>query len=68
MPIYTFRCRKCGEIIEAEHSMQESHPQVHAGCGGCLSRIYDSQRHPIYRGAGFYTTEKRLDPDPVDLE
>ncbi len=68
MPTYTFRCQKCGETVEVEHSMQEPHPELHAGCGGRLSRIFNSQPHPIYKGAGFYTTEKRLAVPETELE
>ncbi len=66
MPVYTFRCRKCRQIIEVEHPMTEAHPEVHEGCGGELARVYNSQPNPIYRGAGFYTTEKRLEPTEND--
>ncbi len=68
MPTYTFQCEDCKEIVAVEHRMTEPHPEMHAGCGGRLHRIFDSQPTPIYRGAGFYTTEKRLDTPEADIE
>jgi putative FmdB family regulatory protein len=28
MPVYTFRCRKCGGITEARHGFSEPHPKT----------------------------------------
>lgn len=67
MPVYSFRCRKCGEVVEVEHRMTEPHPVVHEGCGGELGRIFDSQAKVIYHAGGFYATDKRLDPQPEDV-
>ncbi len=68
MPVYSFRCRKCGEVVSVEHRMSEPHPTVHAGCGGALGRIFDSQKQVIFHAGGFYATDKRLDPKESDLE
>jgi putative FmdB family regulatory protein len=62
LPTYSFRCRKCGKTIQVSHPMTAHHPVRHENCGGLLGRIFDSQAQPIYKGAGFYTTEKRLEP------
>ena len=61
MTIYTFRCRKCAEMIEVEHSMSEPHPTTHEGCGGEMAHVFDSQADVIYKSGGFYTTDRRLD-------
>ncbi len=62
MPTYTFRCRKCKTTVVVEHSMTAEHPKTHKGCGGTLTRVFDSQCDPIYKGAGFFHTDSRLDP------
>jgi putative FmdB family regulatory protein len=68
LPTYTFRCRKCGATIEVEHPITGKHPERHEGCGGLLGRIFNSQKDPIYRGDGFYSTEKRLETPSDTLE
>jgi predicted nucleic acid-binding Zn ribbon protein len=61
MPVYTFRCRKCQqENIQIEHKIYEPHPTRHKGCGGFLVRTV-SPIEVVYKGDGFYSTEKRLD-------
>lgn len=65
MPAYTFRCRKCSHGVVVEHSMSEPHPRWHAGCGGELVRVFDVPE-VVYKGSGFYTTDKRLDEKPEE--
>jgi putative FmdB family regulatory protein len=60
MPVYTFRCRKCQEDVEIEHKASEPHPKKHKGCGGALRRTF-STPEIVYKGSGFYHTDKRLD-------
>lgn len=62
MPVYTFRCRKCGEGVEIEHKINAPHPQTHKECGGRLVRSIVEGPDVVYKGSGFYTTDKRLDP------
>ena len=68
MPAYTFRCQKCNQEVEIVHSFHEPHPVKHQGCGGRLVRKF----HPpevVYKGSGFYHTDKRLDtPGDEDLQ
>jgi putative FmdB family regulatory protein len=64
MPVYTFRCRKCRKEIEVEHSFAEPHPEL-CGCGGDLQRVFQKP-HIVYKGAGFYSVDRRLDPNPLD--
>ena len=65
MPVYTFRCRKCQQIVEAEHKIWEPHPVRHQKCGGLLVRTVDASVEVVYKGSGFYSTDKRLDkPEP----
>ena len=67
MPVYSFRCQKCDEPVEVEHSFREPHPTKHKGCGGKLTRIFHSPAIR-YRGSGFYTTDKVLSDPPEDTE
>ena len=65
---YEFRCHDCGEIFIASHPMGEPHPETHPGCGGTLNRVFVIPG-VVYRGGGFYTTDKVLTdkPDPDDF-
>ena len=65
MPIYTFRCRKCNQDIEVTHSFYEPHPVKHKGCGGRLVRKFQPPEI-VYKGSGFFHTDKRLDPTPEE--
>ncbi len=67
MPVYDFRCRKCGRESEVAHAMGAPHPTVCPECGGELDRVF----HPVgitYRCSGFYHTDKVLsEPTEDDL-
>jgi putative FmdB family regulatory protein len=63
MPVYDFHCQKCEQRVEIEHRFDEPHPKKHRKCGGRLRRIFVSP-HIVYKGAGFFSTDKRLDPTP----
>jgi len=67
MAQYSFRCRKCSKTVVVEHAMSEQHPTHHEGCGGELSRIFDSQSEVIYKTTGFTRTDKRFETNPQDV-
>lgn len=65
MPAYTFKCKKCKQIFDVEHSMKDPHPTVHkeaveeSRCKGELERSFEPT--PVrYKVGGFYTTDKAL--------
>jgi predicted nucleic acid-binding Zn ribbon protein len=71
--IYTFRCSKCGRVVQLDHGFDEPHPITHrklAGaesCGGNLVRIFDVP-NIIFRGSGWYCKDKVLyEPTEDDL-
>lgn len=67
MAAYTFRCRKCSEVVVVTHAMTDPHPTNHEDCGGVLSRIFDSQAGVIYKSIGFTRTDRRFEPNPADI-
>ena len=67
MPVYTFRCQKCEQTVELEHGYNEPHPSKHTGCRGALKRVFISPE-VVYKGSGFYTTDKRLDTPAEDYD
>jgi len=65
--IYIFRCRNCGETQERELKMAAPKP-TGCRCGGELIRVY-TPTNVIYRGSGFYSVDKRLQPThPLDYD
>lgn len=63
MPVYTFGCSKCQQNVEVEHGFNQPHPKRHKGCGGTLKRTFNMPQ-VVFKGAGFYSTDKRLDTPP----
>lgn len=58
MPLYDYRCAKCGAVTEIRHGFNESHEEPCAKCGGALSRVFNPA--PIvFKGSGFYITDSR---------
>lgn len=63
--LYIFLCRNCAETIRLNLPMNAAKPTV-CRCGGDLQRVWKaSLPNVVYRGSGFYTTDKHL--TPVDL-
>ena len=57
MPIYEYKCRKCGEIFEL---MESIHSDVHERkclkCGGTAKRIISLSSFQL-KGTGWYVTD-----------
>lgn len=56
MPIYEYRCSSCGTIFEVEQRITEPPLQVHAGCGGEVTRLISNTSF-ILKGTGWYKTD-----------
>jgi len=59
--IYEFICRECSARVVIDHPLTQAHPRTHAGCGGRLRRSFTAP-NIVYRGSGFFTTDKALYP------
>lgn len=58
MPLYDYRCTKCGHIVEVRHGFDERFSDACAKCGGELQRVFNPA--PIhFKGSGFYATDSR---------
>jgi putative FmdB family regulatory protein len=66
--VYAFRCKKCEAYLDIAHPVNEPHPDKCLFCGGELVRVFHLPS-VIYRGSGFYTTDKVLSdpPDQMDM-
>jgi putative FmdB family regulatory protein len=63
MPIYDYKCDKCGDTIEVIRKMSDQIPQNHheltgEDCVGKVSQIL-APSALIFKGSGFYITDYR---------
>lgn len=59
MPIYEYRCEKCGVVSDVKHAYKE---QVELTCPNCgshdLKRVF-SAAGIVFKGSGFYINDSR---------
>ena len=59
MPIYEYRCEKCGVVSDVKHAYKE---QVELTCPNCgshdLKRVF-SAAGIVFKGSGFYVNDSR---------
>ena len=62
MPIYEYRCNKCGKTFEVMHGFNDPGPTKCERCGahgkGVLTRLI-SPAQVVFKGSGFYLTDHR---------
>jgi putative FmdB family regulatory protein len=56
MPIYEFRCKKCGNQIEVIQKMADKPPARCKKCGGRLEKMISSPSIQ-FKGEGWYVTD-----------
>jgi putative FmdB family regulatory protein len=63
MPLYDYKCTKCGKVREVRHGFDERHAEACPDCGGALARVFNPA--PIvFKGSGFYVTDSRKSSSP----
>ncbi len=58
MPIYVYRCEKCGLQFEKFQHFDDEPIKVCPECGGPVHRVYQPVGI-IFKGSGFYVTDNR---------
>ncbi len=58
MPIYVYRCEKCGLQFEKFQRFSDEPVKVCPECGGTVHRVYQPVGI-IFKGSGFYVTDNR---------
>lgn len=58
MPIYEYRCPKCG-VFEMEQRITAPPLEHCPTCGEPVRRLISNNIAILYNGSGFYTTENR---------
>lgn len=61
MPTYQYRCRACGEPLEAVQSFADPPLTTCVECGGALRKVF-SPVGVVFKGSGFYKTDSRSAP------
>ena len=56
MPLYDYRCRKCGETFEVKQKFSDAPLTVHEGCGGELDKLLSAPAFQ-FKGSGWYVTD-----------
>jgi putative FmdB family regulatory protein len=56
MPLYDYRCEKCGEVFEVRQSFSDPTLTVHEACGGNVKRMI-SVPALQFKGTGWYVTD-----------
>ncbi|HUB81771.1 MAG TPA: FmdB family zinc ribbon protein [Bryobacteraceae bacterium] len=56
MPIYEYKCHKCGLKFEVRQRISEAPLKAHADCGGELERLISAPAL-VFKGTGWYVTD-----------
>jgi putative FmdB family regulatory protein len=56
MPLYDYRCHKCGVTFEVLQKFADEPLQIHDGCGGEVERLI-SPSALQFKGTGWYVTD-----------
>ena len=56
MPIYEYRCGKCGETFEIIQKISDPLLKKHKGCGGSLTKLISAAGFQ-FKGTGWYVTD-----------
>jgi putative FmdB family regulatory protein len=56
MPLYDYRCHKCGETFEVRQKFSDEVLKIHEACGGELERLISAPALQ-FKGTGWYVTD-----------
>jgi putative FmdB family regulatory protein len=56
MPLYDYRCHRCGETFEVRQKFSDELLTVHEGCGGEVERLISAPALQ-FKGSGWYVTD-----------
>jgi putative FmdB family regulatory protein len=58
MPTYEYKCKECEHSFEAFQSMRDEPLSICPECGGAVRRVLSGGAGVIFKGQGFYVTDK----------
>jgi putative FmdB family regulatory protein len=56
MPLYEYKCKKCGGVFEVLQKLSDAPLKVHNACGGDLKKLLSVSAFQ-FKGSGFYITD-----------
>jgi putative FmdB family regulatory protein len=56
MPLYEYKCDKCGEKFEVRQKFADEPLKVHENCGGAVERLISTSAFN-FKGSGWYVTD-----------
>jgi len=56
MPLYEYKCAKCGDVFELIQKFSDEPLKVHPGCGGEVERLV-SAAALRFKGSGWYVND-----------
>ncbi len=56
MPLYEYKCDRCGDVFEVIEKFSDPPLQEHAGCGGHVERLLSAPALQ-FKGTGWYVTD-----------
>ena len=56
MPLYEYKCEKCGEVFEVRQKFSDEPVTVHEKCGGAVERLISAPTFQ-FKGTGWYVTD-----------
>ena len=56
MPLYEYKCDRCGGVFEVIEKFSATPLQEHAGCGGHVERLLSAPALQ-FKGTGWYVTD-----------
>lgn len=56
MPLYEYRCAKCGNVFEVLQKFSDEPLTQHEGCGGSVERLISAPGLQ-FKGTGWYITD-----------
>jgi putative FmdB family regulatory protein len=59
MPTYEYKCKNCGSSFEIFQNMKDEPLKVCPECGREIRRIINGGSGVIFKGSGFYSTDKK---------
>jgi putative FmdB family regulatory protein len=67
MPLYDYKCGKCGHVFEAQQKISEEPLKFCPLCKGPIKRLI-SASGLIFKGSGFHVTDYAKKPSPPAAE
>src|SRR6185312_9211930 len=56
MPLYEYKCEKCGNLFEVMQKFSDEPVKTHENCGGSVNRLLSAPAL-LFKGSGWYVND-----------